>query len=284
MKKNSLIKPYFALGLAMAIATPIVAQESQTPNSGSDRTDQSVQSDSGKSGMKSGAQTEGPVSSKERKFITKTAKSNMMEIHMAQMAQQKASSQQVKDIAKRLETDHTQATEQLKPIAESKGVSLPDSSGMMNHMGSGHSANTTDNPSSNTSAGTSGTDQTAGTTTSAGTSTGSSASADMMSSGSGKHMSKLNGLSGAEFDREYLRNQLQHHQKDIKEFEKAANDSKMSSETRNFAQQILPNLREHLRMIQSAQSQMSAKTDRVPTNSSSDTTVPGTPGTTDRQQ
>lgn len=60
---------------------------------------------------------------------------------------------------------------------------------------------------------------------------------------------RLAKASGDEFDREFIKNQVKDHKKDIKMFEKAAKDSK-DEDVRNFATQVLPKLREHLAMAQ----------------------------------
>jgi putative membrane protein len=64
-------------------------------------------------------------------------------------------------------------------------------------------------------------------------------------------MSKLQGKSGAEFDREFTKMAIKHHRKDIQEFERAqseVNDAQLKS----FVQQTLPKLRQHLQMAQAA--------------------------------
>lgn len=63
---------------------------------------------------------------------------------------------------------------------------------------------------------------------------------------------KLNKLSGANFDREYMSHMVKDHKKDVKEFEKQAKNAK-DSDVKNFAAQTLPTLQEHLKMAQSAE-------------------------------
>ncbi len=53
----------------------------------------------------------------------------MMEVQAAQAAQQKASSSEVKELAKKIEQDHTAANEELKALAVKKGVELPSDMG-----------------------------------------------------------------------------------------------------------------------------------------------------------
>jgi putative membrane protein len=64
-----------------------------------------------------------PKDSKE--FATKAAECGMLQIKISQLAQQKAQSQQVKDLAKMLEEDHTRANNQLMAVAKQKNIDLP---------------------------------------------------------------------------------------------------------------------------------------------------------------
>ena len=58
-------------------------------------------------------------------FAIKAAEGGMLEVKLSQLAQQKAQSQQVKDLAKMLEQDHTQANNQLMALAKQKNIDLP---------------------------------------------------------------------------------------------------------------------------------------------------------------
>jgi putative membrane protein len=61
----------------------------------------------------------------DRDFITDQIESDMAEIRIAQLAQQKATSAEIKQIAKTLETDHTASLNQIKDLASRKGVTVP---------------------------------------------------------------------------------------------------------------------------------------------------------------
>lgn len=65
------------------------------------------------------------VAEKDAQFLMDVAESNMAEIKMAQQAQQKGNSQDVKDIAKMLETDHSAVLSDLRNFASSRSVTLP---------------------------------------------------------------------------------------------------------------------------------------------------------------
>lgn len=59
-------------------------------------------------------------------FIKKAAQGGLAEVQLGQLAQQKASNQDVQKFAKRMVDDHTKANEQLKQVAEQDHVKLPD--------------------------------------------------------------------------------------------------------------------------------------------------------------
>src|SRR5437868_14762336 len=61
----------------------------------------------------------------DQKFAKEAATDNIAEIELAQLAQEKASNDQVREYAKHLQSDHQQATDKLKTLASQKGVALP---------------------------------------------------------------------------------------------------------------------------------------------------------------
>src|SRR5437763_12090313 len=65
------------------------------------------------------------LSVKDKTFIKKAAKGGMMEVAMGKLAEQNGQSDDVKSFGKRMVTDHSKANEELKSIAEKKGVKLP---------------------------------------------------------------------------------------------------------------------------------------------------------------
>ena len=60
---------------------------------------------------------------------------------------------------------------------------------------------------------------------------------------------RLSKLSGDQFDRVYMQHMVQDHKKDIADFQKEANNGK-DQQVKQFAQQTLPTLKEHLQMAQ----------------------------------
>jgi putative membrane protein len=72
-------------------------------------------------------QNPGNMSPKEldQHFIMEAAQANMFEVAAGKAAQQKSTNQELKQFAQMLVQDHTQANEQLKPIAQQAGVQWP---------------------------------------------------------------------------------------------------------------------------------------------------------------
>ena len=71
------------------------------------------------------AATSATVSASDKKFVEKAASGGMAEVQAAQLAQQKADDQKVKDFAQQMITDHTAANQQLTTLAQKKGVTIP---------------------------------------------------------------------------------------------------------------------------------------------------------------
>ena len=59
-------------------------------------------------------------------FVKKAADGGMAEVKIAQLAKEKAEHADVKAFADKLERDHTQANTELKSLASSKQITLPD--------------------------------------------------------------------------------------------------------------------------------------------------------------
>ena len=72
------------------------------------------------------------LSSSDKKFVMETAQGGMMEVEIAKLAVEKASSEEVKQYAQRLVDDHTKANDELTQLASQKGVMVPhDEKAMM---------------------------------------------------------------------------------------------------------------------------------------------------------
>ena len=65
------------------------------------------------------------LSAEEQQFIKKAAAGGLAEVKLSELAENRASDPKVKDFAKQMVTDHTQANNELKPIAESNKIPVP---------------------------------------------------------------------------------------------------------------------------------------------------------------
>ena len=63
---------------------------------------------------------------RDREFMEKVAKDNAAEIEAGKLASTQGSNEQVKQFGERMVQDHGQAADELKQLAQSKGVDLPD--------------------------------------------------------------------------------------------------------------------------------------------------------------
>lgn len=164
--------------------------------------------------------TSAALGSTDRKFVMDAAHMGMMEVEIGRLATQKGASDEVKQFGQRMVDDHSRANEELMKLASIKGITLPSPNdfAMMNV------ANQEESKKSQT-----GMDKT---------------HHDMMKKHQ-KVMTKLNGLSGAEFDREYMDMMVEHHTKAVSNFEKEAK-SGTDADLKQWASEKLPTVREHL--------------------------------------
>jgi putative membrane protein len=70
-----------------------------------------------------------------------------------------------------------------------------------------------------------------------------------------KNEPKIDTMSGTDFDKEYLAMMVKDHEKNITAFEKEAKDGE-DADVKAWAEKTLPTLKEHLKMVQDAQSKM----------------------------
>ena len=61
----------------------------------------------------------------DRKFVEEAAAGGMAEVELGKLAEQKATSDQVKQFGARMVEDHGKANDELKELAQSKGLSVP---------------------------------------------------------------------------------------------------------------------------------------------------------------
>jgi putative membrane protein len=140
----------------------------------------------------------GALASGDRKFVEKAATGGMMEVQLGQLAQEKASNEQVKEFAARMAQDHAKANDELKQLATSKGANVPSA----------------------------------------------------VANSQQKDVDKLQKLSGADFDRAYMKQMVSDHKADINDFQKEAKSGK-DVDLKSFATTTLPTLQEHMTLAQS---------------------------------
>jgi len=222
------------------------------------------------------------IASDDKSFVMKAAEAGMSEVEMGQLALQQASNEEVKRFAQRMVDDHSKANTELMQLAQSKGITLPasTSSGSGDNMtSSGQSTATSTSGQQSTSTG----QQTTGTTGQQNNRSGSGQQNDRTGSGQqndrsgsmttgqdstgmkgssdhNKMMDKMGKLSGADFDREYIKHQVADHDKAVALFEKQSRNGK-DPELKAFAERTLPTLREHQQMVRDLNAKMGGKTD-----------------------
>ncbi len=64
--------------------------------------------------------------SQDKMFVQKAAEGGLFEVQMGQLAAQKADNPEVKEFGEKMVHDHTMLNDQMKPVAESLGVTPPD--------------------------------------------------------------------------------------------------------------------------------------------------------------
>ncbi|MCC2663109.1 MAG: hypothetical protein K0S35_1031, partial [Geminicoccaceae bacterium] len=65
------------------------------------------------------------LAQQDTEFATKAAEGGLKEVRLGELAQRQAASDQVKEFGQRMVEDHGKANDQLKQIAEQKGIELP---------------------------------------------------------------------------------------------------------------------------------------------------------------
>lgn len=172
----------FAIAATLSLGGAALAQNTSPASSGA---------------KKAGGTSTAAKTSADAKFVKEAAMGGLAEVELGRLATQKAENADVKQFGQRMVDDHSKANDQLKPIAQQKGIGIPTQL--------------------------TGKEKTA--------------------------YDRLSRLSGAQFDRAYMKLMLQDHRKDVAEFRKQSTAGK-DPEVKQFASQTLPTLEEHLKMAQ----------------------------------
>jgi len=208
MRKTLLHTLIFAsASFCLQFSTPVFAQNPGGQQPGGPTTTQPSQSGSPGAGPGAGpganspigqAGSEMPAAPKQddKKFAKEAAIGGLTEVELGKLAQQKASSDAVKQFAQKMVDDHTKANEELKQVASKEGLEIPDAPDK-------------------------------------------------------KHQSridKLGKLSGADFDKAYIKDQVKDHKEDVRKFEGESKNGTVPG-VKDFATKTLPTLEQHLQMV-----------------------------------
>ena len=107
------------LGCAL-LAMPVLAQDSTAQPSAQGQSGSAATQSSSKPSSGSGQ-----VSAKDKAFMKAAAQGGMEEVELGQMVADKAKNEDVKQFAQRMVQDHSKANDELKALAQEKGVTLP---------------------------------------------------------------------------------------------------------------------------------------------------------------
>ena len=143
--------------------------------------------------------------SQDSKLIFQMASSNIMEVRLGQMAQQKATNAAVKQFGQQMATDHTNLENQLTGLVSKNGTNFQPG----------------------------------------------------MSKENEAEVSRLEKLSGAQFDQQYMTSMIQHHQQDISTLQSQSQSAK-SAEARQMISASLPVLQQHLTLATQVGGQVGA--------------------------
>jgi putative membrane protein len=73
-----------------------------------------------------GMQASGQASPLDRMFVAKAMQGGKAEVELGQLTLQKSQNEQVKQFAQRMIDDHTKLNDQMKPVAQQLGVTVPN--------------------------------------------------------------------------------------------------------------------------------------------------------------
>lgn len=123
MQKPTVFLSRFALALAVT-SLPVLAVAQSGSMSGS--SDSSGQNSSMGQGSSMGQSGGSHLTASDKKFVRTAAEGGLAEVELGQLATQKASSDDVKKFGQRMVDDHSKANDQLKQVAASEGIQIPD--------------------------------------------------------------------------------------------------------------------------------------------------------------
>jgi len=133
--RNVLRDAALTLGIAAFVAIGAAAQTSDqtssTPGATGSSSSATQESPAAKGHKHSGSMADkdssgsSQLSAMDKHFVRKAAEGGLAEVELGKLATQKASSDEVKKFGQRMVDDHSKANDQLKQLAQQKGVDLP---------------------------------------------------------------------------------------------------------------------------------------------------------------
>jgi putative membrane protein len=199
------------------------------------------------------------IAADDKKFAMKAADASMAEVQLGQLALTQAGSEEVKRFARRMIDDHGKTNAELTQLAQNKGITLPVMAAMGAVDMTNDSATTPTGQHVTGAVGQqkSGVEQR---NDRAGLTPVTSDSSKAMKSNTDhqKRMDKMARLTGADFDREYMKHQVNDHDKAVALFEKQSRSGK-DAELKAFAGRTLPTLKEHQQMAKDINSRVGGK-------------------------
>ncbi len=126
MKSGFLALLFGLLGASFLMHSLVVhPQDKGDKPSATESKETSSGASSGTSTRESAGASSAKFSDRDEKMVKQIAESHLAEINAGKLAQDKASSSEVKSFAKKMVDDHTKALDDLKQLAQSKGITLP---------------------------------------------------------------------------------------------------------------------------------------------------------------
>ncbi|MCU1319887.1 MAG: hypothetical protein JWP98_1405 [Edaphobacter sp.] len=114
------------LGTATALCPiTLLAQNPMGPPSSGTQPNQPQQTQPMQDSSTAMGNSDSNQSMKDKMFVRKAAEGGMAEVQLGQLAAEKGSSQDVKDLGQKMVTDHTALNNDMAPIAQSMGVAVP---------------------------------------------------------------------------------------------------------------------------------------------------------------
>jgi putative membrane protein len=142
-------------------------------------------------------QQQGQTSPLDKMFVQKAMQGGMAEVQLGQLTLQKSNNEQVKQFAQKMIDDHGKMNDQMKPVAQQLGVSVPQQPSKKDRQ----------------------------------------------------TMSKLQALSGTDYDQAYIKDMIKDHKQDLSDFQNEAS-SGQDPTVKDAAAQGSKIIAQHLQMVQ----------------------------------